>query len=56
MHDQSRLTPALICHGTKDETVKIEAGRKAAEVLQNNKVPVEFKTYEGASPMTFCLI
>lgn len=52
MKDASRVTPCLICHGTRDDTIKIEAGRKASEVLKNNSVPVQFYGYEGVQLQT----
>ena len=39
-------TPAFVGHGTGDEIVLLECGAKAAELLKESGVPVEFRTYE----------
>ena len=41
----NRNTPILICHGTRDDMVPLDAGQRTTEFLRENGWPVEFEQY-----------
>ena len=44
-HSSNRDTPVLLCHGTRDDMVPIQAGQRTVEFLRENGWSVEFEQY-----------